>query len=159
MAPYLTIRFICIVGESCHTSEFHWLSPLRHKHLTLCYLSTLGITLHSQCGTNRWLLIQVEAPTAQITLLHNPSLEVIGLSAGYETWHPIGWHHHFVIGWFKDKLGLSSAPLDYGLMWPMGIPPVFQTTVTAPLHCPNGFSKQPAHKKQQSRSPKQTSTM
>ena len=31
-------------------------------------------------------------------LLHSPSLVAIGLSVGYETWPPIGWHHAFVIG-------------------------------------------------------------
>ena len=32
-------------------------------------------------------------------LLHSPSLVVIGLSVGYETQLPIGWHHPFVVGW------------------------------------------------------------
>ena len=31
-------------------------------------------------------------------LLHSPSLVVIGLYVGYETWPGIGWHHPFVIG-------------------------------------------------------------
>ena len=44
-----------------------------------------------------------------------PSLVAVGLSVGYETWPPIGWHHPFVIGWSKDRLGLPSAPLHYGL--------------------------------------------
>ena len=68
-------------------------------------------------------------------LLHSPSLVAVGLSVGYETWLPIGWHHTFVIGWSKDELGLLSAPLHYGLTWPVGIPTVFQTPVTVPLHC------------------------
>ena len=51
---------------------------------------------------------------------------------------PIGSHHTFVIGWPKYRLGLPSAPLHYGLTWPMGIPTVFQTPATVPLHCPNG---------------------
>ena len=55
----------------------------------------------------------------------------------WETWPPIGWNHAFVIGWSKDKLGLPSAPLHYGLTWPVGIPTVFQTPVTVPLHCPS----------------------
>ena len=59
---------------------------------------------------------------------------VIGLSVGYETWPPIGWHHPFVIGWSKYRLGLPSAPLHYGLTWPVGIPTVFQTPVTVTLH-------------------------
>ena len=59
---------------------------------------------------------------------------VIELSVGYETWPPLGWNHPFVIGWSKDRLGLPSAPLHYGPMWPVGIPIVFQTPVTVPLH-------------------------
>ena len=57
-------------------------------------------------------------------LLHNSSLVAIRLSVGYETWPPIGWHHPFVIGWFEYRLGLPSAPLHYGLIWPEGIPTV-----------------------------------
>ena len=49
----------------------------------------------------------------------------------YETWP----YHPFVIGWSKDRLGLPSAPLHYGLTWPVGIPTVFQITVTVPLRC------------------------
>ena len=60
-------------------------------------------------------------------VLHSPSLVAVGLS--------VGWHHSFVIGWSKDRLGLPSAPLHYGLKWPVGIPTVFQTPVTVPLHC------------------------
>ena len=70
-----------------------------------------------------------------IRLIHSPSWVAIGLSVGYETRPPIGWHHPFVIGWSKDRLGLPSAPLHYGLTWPVGIPTVFQTPVTVPLHC------------------------
>ena len=32
----------------------------------------------------------------------------------------------FVIGWSKDRLGLPSAPLHYGLTWPVGIPTFFR---------------------------------
>ena len=71
-------------------------------------------------------------------LPHSPHLVVIGLSVGYETWPPIGWQHIFVIGWSKYRLVLHSAPLHYGLAWPVGIPIVFQTPMTVPLHSPNG---------------------
>ena len=40
-------------------------------------------------------------------VLHSPSLVAVGLS--------VGWHHSFVIGWSKDRLGLPSAPSHYGL--------------------------------------------
>ena len=71
-------------------------------------------------------------------LLHSPSLVSIGLSVGYETWPAIGWYHAFVIGWSKYRLGLPSVPLYYGLTWPVGIPTIFQTPVTVPLHSRNG---------------------
>ena len=41
-------------------------------------------------------------------------LVAIGLSEEYETWHPIGWHCAFVIGWSKYRLGSTSASLHYG---------------------------------------------
>ena len=72
-----------------------------------------------------------------VRLLHSPSLVAIGLSVRYETWPLTGWYHTFVIGWSKYRLGLPSAPLNYGLMWPVGTPTVFQTPVTVPLHTPN----------------------
>ena len=69
-------------------------------------------------------------------LLHSPSVVAVGLSVSIlKTWPQIGWHHSFVIGWSKDRLGLPSAPLHYRLKWPMGIPTVFQTPLTVPLHC------------------------
>ena len=51
---------------------------------------------------------------SSVSQLHSPSLVAIRLSVGYETWPPIGWHHPFVIGWSKYRLGLPSAPLHYG---------------------------------------------
>ena len=68
-------------------------------------------------------------------LLHSPSLVAVGLSLGYKTWPQIGWHHSFVIGLSKHRLELPSVPLHYGLKWPVGIPTVFQTPMTVPLHC------------------------
>ena len=72
-------------------------------------------------------------------LLHSPSLVALGLSLGYETWPRIGWHQAFVIAWSKYRLGLPSAPLHYGLTWPVGIPTVFHTPVTISLDSPNGI--------------------
>ena len=71
-------------------------------------------------------------------LLYSPSLVAPGLSMGYKTWPAIGWHHTFVIGWSKYRLGLPRAPLHFGLTWPVGIRTVSQTPVTVPLHSPNG---------------------
>ena len=42
-------------------------------------------------------------------LLHSLSLVAVGLWVGYETRPPIGWYHHFVIGWFKHRLRLSQS--------------------------------------------------
>ena len=36
------------------------------------------------------------------------------------------------------RLGLPSDPLHYGITWPLGIPTIFQTSVTVPLHSLNG---------------------
>ena len=41
-------------------------------------------------------------------LLHSPSLVALGLSVGYETWLPIGWHHTFVINWSKYRFRLPQ---------------------------------------------------
>ena len=49
-----------------------------------------------------------------------------------------GCYHPFEIGWSNYSLGLPSAPLHYGLKWPVGIPTVFQTLAIVPLHCPDG---------------------
>ena len=83
-------------------------------------------------------LIALWSNGCNIRLFHSPSLVVIGLSVGYETWPPISWLHDFVICWSKYRLGLPSAPLHYGLTWPAGIPTVFQTPVTVTLQSLNG---------------------
>ena len=85
----------------------------------------------------RWTL-QNKVGFCDPRLLHSPSLVAIGLSVGYETWPPIGWHRAFVIAWSKYRLELPSGPLNFGLRWPVGIPTVFQTPVTVPFHSPNG---------------------
>ena len=66
----------------------------------------------------------------QDRLLHSPSQVPIGLSVGHETWFPFSWHRACVIGWSKYILGLPSAPLHYGLTWPVGLPTGFQTPVS-----------------------------
>ena len=49
-----------------------------------------------------------------------------------------GRHYPPMVGRSKYRLGLPSAPLHYGLMWPVGISTDFQTPLTVPLHSPNG---------------------
>ena len=54
-----------------------------------------------------WLVKRAEPFSAHcnnivvIRLLQRLSLVALGLSVGYETRPPIGWHHPFVIGWCK----------------------------------------------------------
>ena len=130
--------------------------PMLSRYESLYQISrwhSAGFALHQPIYTRRQVLILIywlvmhciltlDAHQVRILinfrLLHSPSLVAIGLSVGYEAWHPIGWHHAFAIGWSKYRLRLPSAPLHYGLPWPMGIPPFFQTSVTVPLHSTNG---------------------
>ena len=65
--------------------------------------------------------------------LHSPSLVAIGLSVGYETWPPIGWHHPFVIGLNIDwDCLVPHCIMGSCDQWEFSL---FQTTVTVPLHC------------------------
>ena len=50
-----------------------------------------------------------ESRWVMITDLDCYTVVAIGLSVGYEVWPPDGWHHPFVMGWSKDRLGLPSA--------------------------------------------------
>ena len=73
----------------------------------------------------------------QTKLLHSSTLVVVGLSVGYETWPPIGWHHPLVIGWSKYRLWLPQ------LQWVVGshdqwFYTFFQRPLTIPLHSPYG---------------------
>ena len=49
-----------------------------------------------------------------------------------------------MIGWSKYRLGLPGALLHYGLTWAVGIPTVFQTPVTVPMHNPKQWQAMPA---------------
>ena len=44
----------------------------------------------------------------QARLLNSPCLVAVGLLVGYEKWL-LGWHWHFVIGWFKYRSGLPKT--------------------------------------------------
>ena len=48
-----------------------------------------------------WCMYAVTSLSRQ---LHSPTIVAVGLSVGYETRNPIGWHHRFMIGWFKFRL-------------------------------------------------------
>ena len=71
-------------------------------------------------------------------LLHSHNLVALGLSVGYETWPPIGWHHPCMIRWSKYRLGFPRVPLHFGLTWPVWISTIFQRSLTVPLHSLNG---------------------
>ena len=90
----------------------------------------------------------------------------IVLSAGSETWPPVGSHHLFLIGWSKYRLGLPRAPLHYGLMWPVGItmPPFFRPqwqslckALTAGSYLQLGFCKGTVKESRNTRKPEQNS--
>ena len=68
-------------------------------------------------------------------LLHSPSLVALGLSGEYETWPPIGWHCHFVIGQSKYNVVIASVVISWN-RWEF--PPYFQRALTVPLRSPNG---------------------
>ena len=57
--------------------------------------------------------------TGNSRLLLSPSLVTIALSVGYETWPAIGWHHIFVIGRCKYRLGLPRVTMLCRLTWPI----------------------------------------
>ena len=127
----------------CHLqNEGHFISASMGQTSTMphngfiCSAESLGILPNTGTPTPQW----PRAANLHLNsrLLHSLNLVAIGLSVGYETRLPIGWHCAFVTGWSRYRLGLPSAPLHYGLTWPVGIPTVFQTLVTVPLHSPNG---------------------
>ena len=68
-------------------------------------------------------------------LLHSPSLVAIGLSVGYETWRPIGWHRVFVIGWSKYRLDclVPHSIIGWHGQWefPLFFRPQWQSLCTA----------------------------
>ena len=51
--------------------------------------------------------------TAGLRLLNSPSMVVLGLSVGYETWPQICSHHSFVIGWCST---IVSVAMNCGFM-------------------------------------------
>ena len=58
-------------------------------------------------------------------LLCTHNLVAVRLFIGYETWPLIGWHHPFVIGWSKYRLG--SSQLQW-IMWLKRISTIFRGT-------------------------------
>ena len=58
---------------------------------------------------------------------------VVGLSVGYETWPPIGWHHPFVTDWPKYRLGLPQLWWTVGSCDQWEFPPFLEATRERPL--------------------------
>ena len=82
-----------------------------------------------------------------VRLLHNPS-QVSRTVVGYETWPAIGWHHPFVIGWSKSRLGLPQLQWIVGSCDQWEFPPFFRghwqfpcTALTAGNCLPLGLCK------------------
>ena len=119
-------------GAIARLPQCQWSKPDGYGKISQC----ITTTKHSKAKTVCIFLgINCMLPGYDCTrLLHSPNLVAIELWVGYETWPPVGFCDWLV--WIY-RLGLPSAPLHYGLTWPVGIPNVFQTSVTVPLHSPN----------------------
>ena len=139
--------------KSLHSRKCFWkcrLQKVGHVYSGVLVLNKAGLHEGGSCkkcsrrvircvqDRRRWYCSQrLGQGCFGVRLLHSSSLVAIGLSVGYETWPPIGWHQALVIVWSKYRLGLPSAPLHYGITWPVGIRTVFQTLVTVPLCSPD----------------------
>ena len=74
----------------------YWIVKATRFGLWACKMGFLDVMIQNRAiGAARCLLGRC-AVTAR--LLHSPSLVATGLSVGYETWPPIGWHRAFMIG-------------------------------------------------------------
>ena len=71
-------------------------------------------------------------------MLQSPGLVAIGLSAGYETWPPIGWHHAFL--WLVGLNIGCDCLMSHCILGScnlLGISTVFRMPLTVPMHSPN----------------------
>ena len=60
--------------------------------------------------------------------LHNHSLVAVGLSVGYDTLLPTGWHHTFVNSWCENRLGDPSVAMYSGSYDRGKFPPFLKAT-------------------------------
>ena len=67
------------------------------------------------CSEHPWIQFNHLHWILNHKLLHSPNLVVLGMPVGFEIWPPIGWHHPFVIGWSKYRLGLLHSQCIVGL--------------------------------------------
>ena len=76
---------------------------------------------------HQWTIPKCSVPPQKVLkgsyprLLDSPILVISGMSVGYETQDQICWHHPFVIGWSKNKLGLAQSLWIVGLHELVGI--------------------------------------
>ena len=110
-----------------HMSNFRAVRPLQ-THISWPWDSARSGGKMFYCSVNRG--------PGFLRLLDSPSLVAIALSAGNETWPPVGWHDPFVIGW--SKYGLGMPQLQCIMSSPVGFKTIFQRSLTVPLHSPNG---------------------
>ena len=109
--------------------------------LPRCHAPWLGSASHAGNKTDTslspyWCMGLIKP--ASYRLLHSPSLVALGLSVGYETWPPTGWHHALVIGWSKYRLELPQPKWILGSHNWWEFPPFLQRPLTVPLHSLNG---------------------
>ena len=89
---------------------------------------TCGLRSRFLLAGSSWLLVG---------RLHSPCLVPVGLSVVHEMWSPVVWHHPFVIGWSKCRLGLPQLLCIQGShdRWEL---PFSQGPLAVTLHNPNG---------------------
>ena len=85
----------------CETSHWCGLLGLFDQSITVALNESQPITGQLWMGL-KWL-VQFGR------LLHSLSLVAIELAVGYETRPLIGWHHPFVTGWSKYRLGFPQS--------------------------------------------------
>ena len=101
------------------------------KQTSVCFLAR---TAANQCvdmmslkiHACHWLVTKLGLLGGCGRLLHSPNLEAVALSVGYETWLLIGWHHPFVIGWSRYRLGLPQSYSIVNLGHQLEFPPFFK---------------------------------
>ena len=128
METFSALLALC-AGNSPVTCEFPAQRPLR-RSFDVCFYLRWNKQFSKQSwgwwfqtpSRSLWRQYNIHytwRTTGKSRLLHSPSLVTIVLSVGYETWPAIGWHHLFVIGRCKYRLGLPRVTMHCRLTWPI----------------------------------------